>query len=611
MTSRVNHSRKVLFFAIWLVGLLIPLGAVILWDSMPRFQAARQLREAGIELTPASVHHAIDQRDLATLTLLHKARVRLDEPDADGDTPLIASIKAGDRAITEFLAARAGVDCDQPGADGIPPVAHAITLGRLDAVKHLLLRIDHPNAGVRDGEGNEEHPLFPAIRDKNRGLLRLLLTHPRLNVDARDTEGKTPLHHAVCQNDLLVVRALLSGRQHLNPNLASHDGETPLHFAVQAARPRMVKYLLDHGARPASGEMAARFMLTAIHQSDAETLRLLLAHGANANSEHPDGSVSLLNYALNHSEIGCVIEFLEAGAEPGGALRQAIECGQGVGAQIIAAHFDHQDRPWAYQEGLLELAISSGNPRCIDLLLDNGTDPDQFSSIGQRVLIMSLAARKNRVVKRLLELGADPNHRIEHPPSSEFLAYFEGDAKTLYYLKRDQELTPLMLAALTEQQEAVRHLIAHGAARNSYSSIYRRYAVAFAAERHNVPIMQMLLGREPSDESRKVLISLKNQKAVMYQDGKAVNSSRVSTGRRGYRTPTGTYVITNKYRHHNSSIYGSSMPYFMRLSCGDFGLHYSASVPSYPASHGCVRMPWTQARQFYGTLEVGDIVVIE
>jgi lipoprotein-anchoring transpeptidase ErfK/SrfK len=314
---------------------------------------------------------------------------------------------------------------------------------------------------------------------------------------------------------------------------------------------------------------------------------------------------------MDLSEVGSVVEFLNAGARPSGTLRRAIQCGQGTGAQIIAAHYHNSDKKWAHKESLLELAISSGSPDCIDLLLNHGTDPNQITSFGQRVLPLALASRQERVSKRLLELGADPNLRLESPPSNEFLGFFEGDAKTTYYLKRDRNLTPLMLAALTEQQDSVHQLIAHGAERNASSDRYRRYAVAFAAERHNVPIMQMILGREANDETRKVIISIKSQRATMYKKGEAVSSSRVSTGKRGNRTPKGEFVITNKYLHHNSSLYGSSMPYFMRLSCGDFGMHYSPSVPSYPASHGCIRMPMGKVREFYGALQVGDIVVIE
>ena len=88
-------------------------------------------------------------------------------------------------------------------------------------------------------------------------------------------------------------------------------------------------------------------------------------------------------------------------------------------------------------------------------------------------------------------------------------------------------------------------------------------------------------------------------------------SSRVSTGKKGYSTPSGEYVITNKHRHWTSTLYDASMPYFMRLNCGAFGLHQSDSVPSYPASHGCIRMPWKEVKAWFSICEVGDRVTIQ
>jgi lipoprotein-anchoring transpeptidase ErfK/SrfK len=86
-------------------------------------------------------------------------------------------------------------------------------------------------------------------------------------------------------------------------------------------------------------------------------------------------------------------------------------------------------------------------------------------------------------------------------------------------------------------------------------------------------------------------------------------TSNVSSGMRGYRTPTGKFVVTNKARHHTSSIYGSPMPYFQRLSCQAFGFHVG-HCPGYPASHGCIRMPQSKARAFFSTTKVGDPVEI-
>jgi lipoprotein-anchoring transpeptidase ErfK/SrfK len=85
----------------------------------------------------------------------------------------------------------------------------------------------------------------------------------------------------------------------------------------------------------------------------------------------------------------------------------------------------------------------------------------------------------------------------------------------------------------------------------------------------------------------------------------------VSTGRKGFPTPRGEYVITDKRRHWESTIYdGAEMPYFMRLSGSDIGLHEGV-VPRGPASHGCIRLPSASARMLYARMRLGDPVTIE
>lgn len=181
---------------------------------------------------------------------------------------------------------------------------------------------------------------------------------------------------------------------------------------------------------------------------------------------------------MGESALGGVLELARSGAETEGALRRAIECGQGWSAQILAAHFQQCDHRWIDQEGLLEAALASGNAECMQLLVEYGTDPDQFGSHGQRLLATALAARKPDVVERLLELGADPNFRLEQPPDWEFLSNFNTGGKTAFYLQKDRQLTPLMLAALMEEEESARHLLAHGASTNVYTSRYKRYPVS-------------------------------------------------------------------------------------------------------------------------------------
>jgi lipoprotein-anchoring transpeptidase ErfK/SrfK len=52
------------------------------------------------------------------------------------------------------------------------------------------------------------------------------------------------------------------------------------------------------------------------------------------------------------------------------------------------------------------------------------------------------------------------------------------------------------------------------------------------------------------------------------------------------------------------------MPYFIRLSCLDFGMH-AGYVPNYPASHGCIRLPADTARKFFSEVPVGTLVTVQ
>ena len=120
----------------------------------------------------------------------------------------------------------------------------------------------------------------------------------------------------------------------------------------------------------------------------------------------------------------------------------------------------------------------------------------------------------------------------------------------------------------------------------------------------------VLLGEVPNPQPRKVVVDLSSQRVTLYENGVATFSTRCSTGKSGHRTPVGEYVISDRHRHHTSSIYGTSMPYFQRFSFSAFGLH-QGYVPNYPASAGCIRLPYQSAQHLWDKLNVGDYCVIQ
>ncbi len=108
-----------------------------------------------------------------------------------------------------------------------------------------------------------------------------------------------------------------------------------------------------------------------------------------------------------------------------------------------------------------------------------------------------------------------------------------------------------------------------------------------------------------------MLVSLQKQQIKVLVGDRLVARSKVSTGKKGHRTPTGIFSVLQKKRRHHSNIYSRApMPYMQRLTWSGIALHESKSVPARPASHGCVRLPNAFAKQLYGFTDRGAHVII-
>lgn len=133
-----------------------------------------------------------------------------------------------------------------------------------------------------------------------------------------------------------------------------------------------------------------------------------------------------------------------------------------------------------------------------------------------------------------------------------------------------------------------------------------------------------------------VEIDLQEQTAYLIQDGRAVLSTPISTGRAGHSTETGAFQLIEKERNHYSNMYGqivdargntvvsdadadmpvlrggkfvpAAMRYFMRFN-GAIGMH-AGYLPGYAASHGCVRLPEANAIAFFNAVETGTPVTV-
>jgi lipoprotein-anchoring transpeptidase ErfK/SrfK len=112
---------------------------------------------------------------------------------------------------------------------------------------------------------------------------------------------------------------------------------------------------------------------------------------------------------------------------------------------------------------------------------------------------------------------------------------------------------------------------------------------------------------------KRVEVSLGEQRLRGWQGARLVLETKVSTGRSG-RTPAGSFKAgPYRARLHRSKLYhNAAMPWSVQIN-GHIFVHGFSSVPDYPASHGCVRMPLTganPARFFYEWVDAGTPVAV-
>jgi L,D-transpeptidase catalytic domain/Putative peptidoglycan binding domain/Sporulation and spore germination len=96
---------------------------------------------------------------------------------------------------------------------------------------------------------------------------------------------------------------------------------------------------------------------------------------------------------------------------------------------------------------------------------------------------------------------------------------------------------------------------------------------------------------------------------LMVEDGEVARAVHASTGAPGWNTPAGDFRIYAKVLYSWSVPFQVWMPYAAYFR-GGIATHQSPDVPSYGASHGCVRLPEGEAERVYRFVEVGTSVAV-
>ncbi|HKR51643.1 MAG TPA: L,D-transpeptidase [Pseudonocardiaceae bacterium] len=113
----------------------------------------------------------------------------------------------------------------------------------------------------------------------------------------------------------------------------------------------------------------------------------------------------------------------------------------------------------------------------------------------------------------------------------------------------------------------------------------------------------------PCGSSAAACINLRTQQAWLMKGGQVTyGPTPITSGKPGYRTPSGTFTVLWKDRNHRSRAFGNApMPYSVFFTHSGIAFHQgSLKVPS----HGCVHLGGNAAATFFNTLSVGQVVQV-
>ncbi|KFY89873.1 hypothetical protein V500_05437 [Pseudogymnoascus sp. VKM F-4518 (FW-2643)] len=164
--------------------------------------------------------------------------------DDDDRLPLHWAVAQGHLDVVSLLAQRKDFDPDTQDGAGWTPLMIAVSLREGEDIVKLLLS---KGADVSETNNNGQTAIFFATSKNNLDIAKALLENkPPASVRVKDKRGQYPIHRAASIGSVPLVELLLKNRSPLNATDSA--GYTPLHHAIAEGHGDTALALLKAGA---------------------------------------------------------------------------------------------------------------------------------------------------------------------------------------------------------------------------------------------------------------------------------------------------------------------------------------------------------------------------
>lgn len=395
------------------------------------------LIDAGCRFGDAAIYSAAACGNHEALSDLVQQKSRINTtPD---NSPLHAAADIGSTECVRILI-HCNFALDRRNADGKTALELATQKGHTACAHLLETALNLEKKGYTPATYNKA---LLAAAEKGDHLTLGRLIEVGANPNVKDAKDNTALHKASPHRVVTSVRLLLDAGA--NPNVLNADKMSPLMIAVHHNRSTTVRALIDNEADlDLMGDEDTATTL-AVKEKRIECLRILLAAGANADSQDRKKK-TLLQLAIigNSPQITQIL--LDKGADPNtGKTDEPIlfEVIRNSSVEIFKIMLESGKvdikEVNSLGESAVHIAAQQGNAAILSVLLNNGIPPNVTDYEGLTLMHHAAKRGQTNLIKQLIAANAHVRVFDKKDRTPSFYAEQAGHDECAKILKAAEE----------------------------------------------------------------------------------------------------------------------------------------------------------------------------